>query len=91
MMWKLLRYVVDGQTVVTIGTFTRHSSIFFARGTELEDEEGILEGEGKVLRYITLRSPAEAKRGAVKEVVRRAFALEPKAARAARPKTAKRQ
>ena len=75
MMWKLVRYVVDGETVVTIGTFTRHSSIFFARGTELEDEDGVLEGGGKVLRYITLRTPADAKRREVKDLVRKAFAL----------------
>jgi hypothetical protein len=74
-MWKLVRYVVDGETVVTIGTFTRHSSIFFARGTELEDEDGVLEGGGKVLRYITLRTPADAKRREVKDLIRKAFAL----------------
>jgi hypothetical protein len=65
-----------------------HSSIFFARGTELEDEGGVLEGGGKVLRYITLRTPADAKRREVKDFVRKAFALVPKP-RAKRPSTRK--
>jgi hypothetical protein len=75
MMWKLVRYVVGGKVVVTIGTFTKHASIFFARGSELADARGLLEGGGKSLRYITLRTPADAKRAEVKAIVRRAFAL----------------
>jgi hypothetical protein len=75
MMWKLVRYVADGDIVVTIGTFTKHASMFFAQGSELEDRRGVLEGSGKKLRYITLRTPADAKRAAVKEVLRKAFAL----------------
>jgi hypothetical protein len=75
MMWKLVRYAVDGQVVVTIGTFTKHSSMFFARGAEIDDGGGPLEGTGKKLRYITLRTAADAKRATVKDVLRKAFAL----------------
>ena len=75
MMWKLVRYVVSGEVVVTIGTFTKHASMFFARGSELEDPQGVLEGTGKSLRYITLRAPSDAKGAAVKEILRKAFAL----------------
>jgi hypothetical protein len=75
MMWKLVRYVVNGEVVVTIGTFTKHSSMFFARGAELDDGDGLLEGGGKKLRYITLRTPADAERAAVKRILRKAFAL----------------
>src|SRR5262249_31750664 len=75
MMWKLVRYVIGGKVVVSIGTFTKHASIFFARGSELVDAHGLLEGAGKSLRYITLRTPADAKRAEVKAIVRQAFAL----------------
>jgi hypothetical protein len=81
MMWKLVRYRVHGEVVVTIGTFTKHASMFFARGSEVDDGRGLLEGKGKKLRYITLRAPADAKRAAVKEVVRKAFALAETSAR----------
>ncbi len=76
MMWKLARYVVDGEVVVTIGTFTKHSSMFFTRGGELDDGSGLLQGTGKKLRYITLRTPADAERTAVENVLRKAFALQ---------------
>lgn len=75
MMWKLVRYAVDGEVVVTIGTFTDHASLFFARGSEIEDEEGLLQGTGKSLRYITLRTPSDARKAAVKGLVHKAFAL----------------
>ena len=75
MMWKLVRYAVDGQVVVTVGTFTKHASMFFARGAEIDDGGGPLEGTGKKLRYITLRTPEDAKRATVRDVLRKAFAL----------------
>ncbi len=75
MMWKLVRYAVDGQVVVTVGTFTKHASMFFARGAEIDDGGGPLEGTGKKLRYITLRTPDDAKRATVRDVLRKAFAL----------------
>lgn len=77
MMWKLCRYGKEGEDgyVVAIGSFANHASIFFARGAELDDESGILEGTGKQLRYLTLRTPADAERAIVKRVVRKAFRL----------------
>lgn len=75
MMWKLLRYSVDDANVVAIGTFTSHASLFFFRGNELDHAAGPLEGGGKQLRYITLRSPADTRRTAVTRVIRKAFKL----------------
>ena len=75
MMWKLVRWAVDGEIVVTIGTFTKHASMFFARGSEIDDEHGLLDGTGKSLRYLTLRTPSDAKGAAVRNILRRGFAL----------------
>jgi hypothetical protein len=75
-MWKIVRYAVDGANVVGIGTFPRHSTLFFYRGRELDDGSGLLEGSGKDSRFITLRAPADAERPAVKQLVRKAFKLE---------------
>ena len=74
-MWKLVRYAVDGANVVGIGTFQRHSTLFFYRGRELDDGSGLLEGSGKDSRFITLRRPADAERPDVKRLVRKAFKL----------------
>src|SRR6266550_3526962 len=65
-MWKIVRYTVGGKNVVGIGTFPRHSTMFFYRGRELDDGSGMLEGSGKDSRFITLRAPADAERPAVK-------------------------
>ena len=74
-MWKLLRYAIDDLYVVAIGTFPDHASVFFPRGRELDDGSGLLEGGGKEFRFITLGTPADAGRPAVKRMVRKAFAL----------------
>jgi hypothetical protein len=75
MMWKLVRYAIDGEEVVGIGTFADHSTLYFYRGRELDDGKGLLQGGGKEMRFITLRSPADAGRAEVKQMVRKAFRL----------------
>lgn len=75
MMWKIARYAVDGQNVVGVGTFPRHSTIFFYRGRELDEGEGLLQGTGKDARFVTLRGPADVEKPAVKRLIRRAFKL----------------
>jgi hypothetical protein len=72
-MWKLVRYAVEGENVLGIGTFPSHSTLFFYRGRELDDGSGLLQGGGKDSRFITLRGPADAERPAVKRLVRKAF------------------
>jgi len=74
-MWKLLLYAVDGSTVLGIGTFPRHSTVYFYRGRELDDGSGLLQGTGKESRFIPLRSPADAELPALKKLVRKAFKL----------------
>ena len=74
-MWKIVRYAVDGANVVGIGTFPRHSTLFFYRGRELDDGSGLLQGSGKDSRFVTLRAPADAERPAVKRLVQKAFKL----------------
>jgi hypothetical protein len=74
-MWKLVKYTLNGENVVGIGTFTKHSAITFYRGRELDDGSGLLQGGGKDSRFITLKSPADAERPAVKALVRKAFKL----------------
>jgi len=74
-MWKLARYAVNGANVLGVGTFTNHSTIFFYRGRELDDGSGLLQGGGKDARFVTLRSPDDAEKPAVKRLVRKAFKL----------------
>jgi len=73
MMWKLVRYAVDGANVVGVGTFADHSTLFFYRGRELDDGSGLLQGGGKDSRFVTLRSASDAERPEVKRLIRSAF------------------
>ena len=74
MMWKIVRFAVDGEKVVGVGTFPRHSTIFFYRGRELDEGDGLLQGSGKDTRFVTLRSPADVARPELRRLIRRAFA-----------------
>src|SRR5262245_6213930 len=75
MMWKIARYAVDGENVIGVGTFPRHSTIFFYRGRELDDVEGLLEGTGKDTRFVTVRSPQDVASPAVRDLIDKAFKL----------------
>ena len=74
-MWKIVRYAVGGANVAGIGTFPTYASLFFYRGRELDDRSGLLEGGGKDMRFIRLRTPADAESPAMKRLLRRAFTL----------------
>jgi hypothetical protein len=41
----------------------------FNRGVELPDSSGLLEGTGKISRYVVIRSEADAERPEVKELI----------------------
>ena len=75
MMWKLVRYAVDGENVVGIGTFSRHSTMFFYRGRELDEDREVLQGKGKDTRFLTLRSTADASSMQARRLLRKAFKL----------------
>ena len=75
MVWKHVRFSVDGKNVVGIGTLPDHVNIWFYRGRELDDGRGILQGTGKDTRFINLRMPADAESAQLKKLTRGAFKL----------------
>jgi hypothetical protein len=74
MMWKIARYAVGGENVVGVGTFRRHSTMFFYRGRELDAAGSLLHGTGKDTRFVTLHGPGDVARADVKRLLRQAFA-----------------
>src|SRR5258706_423976 len=72
-LWKIVRYAAGDKPVVGIGTFPTYATLYFYRGRELKDASEQLEGGGKDMRFIRLRTPAEAARPAVRRLVRPAL------------------
>ena len=74
-MWKIVRYAIDGVNVIGFGTVAGHVDLFFYRGTDLDDKDGLLKGSGKDMRFVPLEKPADAERRQVQSLVRQAFKL----------------
>jgi hypothetical protein len=75
-LWKIVRYTIEDEPVVGIGTFPTYATLYFYRGREIDDASGLLSGSGKDMRFTRLRAPADAARSGVRRLVRKAFALE---------------
>lgn len=60
--------------VFSINPIKSYVQLYFIRGTELSDPEGLLEGTGKKLRHVNIRSAAELKRPALLRLMKRAVA-----------------
>ena len=52
-----------------------HVNLQFARGTELEDREGILEGTGKKIRHVKINNTKEINSNILKNMVVEAVKL----------------
>ncbi len=61
--------------VCYIAAFRNHINLGFARGAELPDPAGRLEGTGKGMRHVKIRNPKEID-AAVKSLLREAFKLD---------------
>lgn len=54
--------------------YTSWVNLGFYQGTSLPDPEGLLEGTGARLRHVKIRSPEEADRAAVRDLIAAALA-----------------
>ena len=72
--WKNLFYEKKG-FVCAIVIHKDHVNLQFARGTELEDPEGILEGTGKKIRHVKINNTKEINSNILKNMVVEAVKL----------------
>ena len=61
--------------VLHIAVYTNHVNLGFNEGATLDDPLGILEGAGKRIRHITVKTPADIARPEIRSYVRRARKL----------------
>ncbi len=65
--------------ICVVGAFTRHVGVEFWRGTTIPDPRGLLEGTGKNLRHVKLRTVLEATSPQFAALVRSAVRLDRRA------------
>ena len=64
------RVIDDG--ICHINVFRNHVNLGFQRGTDLDDVGGVLQGTGKAMRHITVKSLPELERPEIRAYVRQA-------------------
>lgn len=69
-------WYVGKDLVCVVGSFAHHVGVEFWRGASLPDRYGLLEGTGKNLRHVKLRSLAEARSPRFTALVRAAVRLD---------------
>jgi len=69
-------WLVGTDLVCLLGAFTHHVGVEFWRGSRIPDPDHLLEGTGKNLRHVKLRTPEEASSPEFARLVRRATALD---------------
>ncbi len=70
--WGHASYVVDGHDLFAIGECKDRVNLYVGNGTSLPDPDGVLEGTGKAMRHIKVRSVEQAKSAAVTRVLKAA-------------------
>jgi len=74
--WKVIQYAAgaDMKSVfAAISPQRERVNLGLAGGVDLEDPDGLLEGDGKAIRHVKLTSPEAAGAPAVRELVRGAL------------------
>jgi hypothetical protein len=63
------------EAIFSIAVYPRNVSLFFLQGAELPDPKGLLQGEGKVVRYIRLEDQDTLDRPGVKAMMATALKM----------------
>jgi hypothetical protein len=72
--WKIPSFDSNG-TVCGFMTGKEHVTFIFLRGAALPDPEGLLEGTGKSVRHVKVRTVADVKKPALKKLIMEAAKL----------------
>jgi len=75
--WKTPAFDLNGPLCVFV-IQKEHVTLAFLRGAVLSDPEGLLEGKGKGVRNLKLRTPEDAKQPALKKLIEQAVKLNKK-------------
>lgn len=71
LMYGSSERVID-DNICSIGVFARHVNLSFRRGADLHDPAGILEGAGRGMRHLKVKSAADLRRSEIRTFLRKA-------------------
>jgi len=74
--WKVIQYGASADMKAVFAAISpqrERVNLGLANGVDLEDPDGLLEGEGKAIRHVKLTSPEAASAPAIRELVRGAL------------------
>jgi hypothetical protein len=80
--WRVIAYVGDS-TFCYIAPLRNGANLGFHQGVSLPDPNRLLEGTGKNLRHVKIRSPKDLRAVVLKALVRQAYRVQSVAAREA--------
>jgi hypothetical protein len=72
--WGNITYLLNGKTLAWIIVYADHVDFGFFRGAELESPK--LEGTGKALRHIKIKSAGDVNEAEIKRLLKKAAELE---------------
>ena len=78
------QWVAGNDLILCYGSFSQHVGIEFWRGSTVLDPTGLLEGTGKNLRHVKIRTTAEARSPALKRLIQAAIELDKRTPRRTR-------
>lgn len=61
-----------GDAYCYVAVYSKHVNLGFNRGGELKDTAGILEGDGKIMRHLKIKSSADLNNKSIKPLVKAA-------------------
>ncbi len=74
--WGVIDYQLgEKRDFISIGTQKKYVNLYFMRGAELSDPAGLLEGSGKLMRHVKIRSQKDLQNKALHALIRKASSL----------------
>lgn len=76
--WKVILCSVDGSMkrgICAISPLRKYVNIIFYRGADIDDPDGLLEGDGKKVRHIKIADAAQMRNPAIRHLIKVAAGL----------------
>ncbi len=77
--WRVARFSLDGTMAgqfIAIGPHKKHVNLYFMNGIELDDPKGLLDGDGKKMRHVSITDAKQLKSAALKALIKASVELQ---------------